>query len=209
MTNYTIPCETIVRFSKVVSFFKVSTDEETKALINTIRLENKGGKSYAVVTNQEIAAVEYLGETAQADGACHLKLTEELLEQMKKDSRLGLHANITTIPAIALSTLQTLTGAVFNDCSYWFGETPLDNWRKWIPPVIKQSKGAMYWDLYQIEALLSSSPTGKVTFPEFIDNEKPVLIRDRSNKNWIGLFIPNIDIGEPDVKAATLPEWLK
>jgi hypothetical protein len=65
----------------------------------------------------------------------------------------------------------------------------------------------MYWDLFQIEALIKSSPSGGVVFPEFIDSSKPVMIRDSLKPNWAGVFIPDVSKGSTKHKPAEIPEW--
>lgn len=207
MTTYTISCATLSRLSKIPSYFGPSVPEHTKPLINTVRLENKGGKSYAVATNQKIAAVEYLGPTPHPDSFCHLKLPIPRIDELARNNET---ATIMTIPQIAVSTLTTTGGFALNDVSYWFDETPLDSWRTWFNPnIYKNSQGAMYWDLFHLELLFQSSPSGKVIFPEFIQADKPVLLTDRENDKWLGAFIPNVYPTEKAVKPSKLPEWME
>ena len=61
--------------------------------------------------------------------------------------------------------------------------------------------------MLDIETLWRVSPTGELVFPEVIDANKPVIVRDVNDDNWIGVFIPSIE-GKRIVKPATLPEWL-
>lgn len=208
MTTYFVPSETLTRLSTVCSFFDASLREDTKSLINTIRLENLNGSAYAVVTNGQIAAIEYLGKTDNPDGVCHLKLSQSLLEMLKHPRIQTELLTITTIPEIAVSTLTCNELLSYPDICYWFDETPLDGWRKWVNlDCPTASKGAMYWDTFQIEALIKASPSGGVVFPEFIDSTKPVLLRDSLKDNWAGVFIPDVSKGNSPLKAAEIPEW--
>lgn len=201
MLTFHIQSETLQRLSTVIRFFEPTTDEETRTLLNAVRLEHRAGHSYAIVTNQKIAAVEHLGATDQPDSVAHLN----------PSVLLGLQGllTITVMPEIALATCQDEQGNIVGDCCHWFDSTPLDGWRDWAAPVATESKGAMYWDLYHIETLLAASPSGKVVFPKFIDVEKPIVLRDRHVEGWVGLFIPSPPIGEPAVKPAELPTWFQ
>ena len=115
---------------------------------------------------------------------------------------------ITAIPEIAISTLQSNSGFNMADCCYWWGETdtPLAEWNEWGTEAAVTSQGAMYWDLNHIEALIKASPSSKVRFPEFIDVNKPVVLRDYYNQNWVGVFMARVSPTAPTIPAE-LPEW--
>lgn len=201
MLTFQIQSETLQRLSSIISFFEPTTDTETRTLLNAVRLENRNGQLFAVVSNQKIAAVEHLGTTDQPDSVAHLNPSALIALQ-------GL-LTITVMPEIALATCQDEQSNIVGDCCHWFDNTPLDGWREWAAPSATESKGAMYWDLYHIETLLAASPSGKVVFPQFVDVEKPIVLRDRYVEGWVGLFIPSPPIGEPAVKPAELPTWFQ
>lgn len=207
--NFSIKCQTFIRFASICSFFEPSTRPDVKEKINTVRLENKNGKCYAIATNEKIAAVEFLHNTDQPDGYIHLVLDEGLLQQCKTEMMFDSKLHITAVEQLAVASAKTDLGYNFNgNCCYWFDDSPLNNWRKWIPKVIPaESTGAMYWNTHQIESLMKSSPSGHVIFPEFINATQPVLVRDIKDPNWFGLFIPeNITAG---ARQAELPDWIK
>lgn len=66
----------------------------------------------------------------------------------------------------------------------------------------------MFWDTYQVLKLFESSPSGQITFPAVINSSKPVLLRDVTDSDWLGVFIPTAK-DDKKAKAAELPEWLK
>jgi len=208
MTTFTIKCETLARLASVCAYFDKDIKNEIKKQINTIRFENKNGRSYAISSNSIIASIEYLGSTEQPDGDTHLKLDKELLKAVKKGSLNNETATILTVPEIAVSTIQLSSGFTMSDCCYWLNETPLSKWRGWISrEKLKKSSGAMFWDTYHIQTLLNASPSGKVVFPEFINCRYPVLIRDVNDKNWAGVFLPIPKIRTKETEPATIPEW--
>ena len=204
MTTVILKCETLVRLSGVCSFFEPTTPFEVLEKINCVRLENKNGHSFAVSTNQKIAAIEYLGKTEAADGVIHVKIVPEIIESLKKEIAFDSVVNITTIPEIKVSSMQTAFGYSAADCCYWFEDTPMNNWREWISENAEESRQPMYWNLFYVLSLIQASPTGKIVFPEFIDASRPVTLKDVSTDNWVGLFIPE------DVKIkdeAKIPTW--
>lgn len=207
MTNFTIKCETLVRLSNVCSYFSPRVDEELKNTINVVRLENSGGHCLAIVTNQAVACVEKLGEAIDKDGYADIKLDPVLIRQMKQEALYGSFLNVATIPELATSTCSTSLGWQYPNCCVWHDDSPLNKWRDWATDNAVQSFGSMYWDLDEVEVLFKSSPTGKIVFPEFIDSEKPVTLRDRYSEDWVGLFIPKPNPGERVTRKAELPEW--
>ena len=72
---YVVKAETLHRMCGIVEFFTPDVTDNVKSLINTIRIENRGGQSFAVATNSKIAAAEYLGVNQQPDSSIHLKIS--------------------------------------------------------------------------------------------------------------------------------------
>lgn len=211
MSNFKITAEEFLRLAQVIEFFESNVREDEKVKINTIRLENKNGRGIAVVTNKKVASIQDLGSTDSPDGVCYLKITPQLSELAKRGAQRGLPIQISTIPEIAMATAQ-ITGEYLNDVCHWFDENPLDNWRSWIRQAPATSSGIMSWDLFHIETLIKSSPSGQVVFPEFIDADKPLMIFDRFHAGWVGVFIPSELQLSPDIvhmiKGRHIPNWL-
>ena len=205
--NFIIKCETFLRLSSVCDFFEPSLTDETKRRINTVRLENKSGKSFAIATNEKIAVVEYLGVTDHADGCTHLKITKQLKEQATLEAMFDGQFNVTVMKEVGMSNITTTTGFIINDCCHWLDDTPLNKWRTWGAKNSDKSRGIMYMDVFHIETLIKSSPSGKIYFPEFIDIKQPTTVRDCNNESWVGLFIPEPEGGKVITKQAELPEW--
>lgn len=204
-----IKCSTFLRIASICNFFEPECDPELKRKINTVRLEIAGEKLLAIATNQKIAAIEKIAYVhGKTDEHMHVNLDPALINQCKAESFLDGYLTINTIPEIASAVAQTSSGWAFNgNPCHWFDDTPLDNWRDWIPDEpVKKSEGIMMWNLHHVESLIASSPSGKVIFPEFINARKPLVMRDREDDNWVGVFIPKPH-GEIQKTAAEIPEW--
>lgn len=198
MSTYNINSSTLKRLASICNFFESTTSEELKNKINTVRLENRNGYSFAVSTNQKIASIEFLGATDKPNGSTHLKISEDILNY-------PIDENITvmTVPEIALSTLQFASGKVIMDCSYWLDDTPLNNWREWIGKPLSKSN-VMCWNLFHIESLIKASPSERIYFPADINPTEALILRDVNSPNWVGLFVPS---DETVKHFAELPEW--
>jgi hypothetical protein len=192
-----------------VRTFKPTTPDDIKQLLSCVRLEYKNGHYYAIATNQEIASVQYLGETTEADGVVHLSVNQKLIDQCQTEIAFDSLLTITVVPEFAISTLTTMLGWESANCCIFPDETPMNDWRLWAPDKpVTTSKGVMYWDADHIAALAESSPSGKLYFPQHIDVDKPIVVRDLYDENWMGLFIPKPDVSQKQVKTgAKLPDW--
>lgn len=214
MSTFKIYPDTLIRLAKVVGFFEPNVSQEVKSQLQTVRLENKNGKCLAIATNVKIAVAEYIGPTTEPDSVCHVKLKDELMDYVRLLQGRNEMVVFTTIPEIGMSTAQVGTGGGFiGDVCYWFDSTPLNDWNSWFVEPPKQSSGIMCWDVFHVEALLQASPSGKVVFPEFINADRPVLLRDRyESQTWYGVFLPS-DKLTPDlrheVQNCYMPDWLK
>lgn len=209
--KFEIKCATFARLAAICGFFESHTPQEIKEKCSTVRLEIANGKVFAIATNVKIAAIELVGN-APLDhvGVAHVIVDQTIIDQCKAESWFDGVLTIQTVPEIAIATATTTSGWAYkgNAC-HWFDETPLDNWRAWAPEkMATKSTGAMWWNLFYVEALLQSAVSGKVVFPEFIDVKEPVVLRDRDNPNWVGLFLADPTPYEQKItEPARLPEW--
>lgn len=199
-----IKTNVLYRLSKVCKNFEPNVPEDVKEKLNVIRIEIHQGKGYAIVTNQQIACVEFLGMMNESDKVFHIKLTEKLLRQLETEMFFDSTANIEVISEFAMGNFKTDYGYKDDECFAWLFDTPLNNWRLWLDNKALTSNTAMKWDLYHILSLFESS-SGKIAFAEIIDINKPLILRDVENPNWLGFFIPT---DFKNYEPARLPEWL-
>lgn len=208
--NFSIPCSTYVRLASVCNFFEPTTSAELKSQINCIRIQIVDKKLLAIVTNQKIACIEYVCEIDHPDGVTHLVVDPTLIEQCEKEQVFDSQLQVTVMPEIVLGTATTTMGFNYSGNACIFpDETVMDDWKSWSPDEpVTESKGFMHWNCDHLHTLVEASPSGQVYFPEHIDTEKPVVLRDLNNQFWVGLFMASRSPGAVEAEcAAALPEW--
>lgn len=210
--NFEIPAETYIRLARVTDYIRTEHfSEEERTLLRCVRLENVNGRAFAIASNRKIAAIYHLG-AATEEGVVHLNIDAALLKQCEKEKAFNSNIYVTAIPELNMIGLKTTLGfSAASNVGFFSSSTPLQKWREWVPSQpATQTKGAMHWHMTDMEALNASSPSGRIAFPEFIDANEPVILRDKQFDNWIGLFMPNL-VDEKGkaylVEPATLPEW--
>jgi len=207
MTSFKVKSSVLNRLASVCSFFDSSVTDDRKKMLKTIRLENRNGHLFGIATNQRIASIEYLGVTKEPNDAAHLIISDSFIRQMFTESLTDNIITVNTIPEIGLSSLTSVSGYNSTNCCHWFDDTPLQEWREWADNVKKTSCGAMYLDLFNLETLIKASPTGKVVFPEHVDINIPVVLKDYGCSTWAGLFFAQPPEGITIKEGAELPEW--
>lgn len=209
--RFSIKCDVFNRLIKITKTLKPTTPRELVDLLSCLRLEYRKGHYYAIVCNQEIASIQYLGTTDQPDYAIHVINHESLIQQSLNETLTDSSIFIDVIPEFALATLSTSSGWVLSENACIFPDrSPMNDWINWFPGDNNyKNNGIMYWDADQISSLASSSSSGKLYFPEFIDVDKPVVIRDQLDENWCGLFIPKPEPTALQIrKGAEIPKWI-
>jgi len=193
MSKIVIKSEDLYRFSKLVD------NEEY------IRIEIKDRKAFMIASNEIIACVKYLKGSFGTDEIIYIKVDENFRERMKFDSKFSTSVILETVPEFGLATLKT--DKDISESLIYLDETFYDEWRSWFVES-SENKGFMFWDTYQIIKLFECSPSGQITFPAVINSSKPVLLRDITDSEWVGVFIPTAK-DDKKSKPAELPEWLK
>lgn len=202
MAEFVIPCETLVRFSKILQDFPDGCCESFMC----IRFED----DLVIATNRAYMAVEHIG--GGNTGSFFLKVDEALLAQCKGEAAFSSRLTITVTEMLKHAVGKTTYGYVTPGNIGYFGEVSAD-WDRWASIVggavtpAEKPRGGMYWDVAGLETLVGSSPSGKVVFEEVIDTTRPTLIRDITDPNWIGLFNPH-NMRET-YQPATMPAWAK
>lgn len=206
MSKHIINTEVLHRFMQIPTFFESHTTDSLKKEISTVRLEIKDCKQYIISTNQQIAAVEYLGETPESDDVCYLKLSDSLKKFINESFALANPFVVDTIPELSMASASSV-GYEDMDACLWFDNNIMDDWRKWFGNnEVKAGTEPMLWDLFHLTKLFESSPSGKIRFPVKIDSSKPVVLRDYEKDNWCGVFIP-AEKNYKTVEPAKIPEW--
>jgi hypothetical protein len=166
----------------------------------TIKIEGQN----LIATNDTLACVQHLN-TDNTDN-CYINVTKELVKIVYNELNKEGFLTFETISELAMGSVTDSNGHIYTDIIVWPDESPLDNWREWFR-LSEESQGFMFANLEQLETLWKSSPSGNIVFPEVINASEPVIVRDVTDANWVGVFIPSLE-SKATLKAATLPEWL-
>lgn len=201
--RFTISCKIFKRLSIICTNFTEDVTDEARSVLSCIRLENRKGKSLAIVGNQKIGVVEHIGLTTEPDGVVHLVVNDWVLGLNDMDMM-----EIVSLPDFKLGTIKTMLGLQYpgNACIYP-EYTPLDKWYEWMPDEPLKQRGPLFMNLNYIELLNKSSPSGKLQFPEIIDVEQNMVLRDINSPVWLGFFTPRPAPGTPKLLKNSIPDW--
>ena len=213
MSDFTISCDAFQRLASIVEHYK---PHQQRAECVSVCIMNRGGRVIGQATNSKIAAYEYLNVTDQPDGQVLVVIDPALVEQCKTEVPFGSFLTIQTNDALQFATAKTTLGYSYPDNAAIWNANP-GNLHSFLfdklhteHKTLKKSRGAMHWYLDSLARLAGSAPSGRIVFPEFIDTELPVILRDPISENWFGAFIPDMndrDKGATKLVPATLPDW--
>jgi hypothetical protein len=175
-------------------------------LLPFLKIEISQQRIYLIGTNDTVGCVQYIGDTKETEDSCYINIVDSFKEVVDNEAKIEGSLTFETLPELAMGSIIDTLGRVYTDFISWPDESTLDNWYNWFELSTEQ-KGFLYCDLLDIQTLWQVSPTGELVFPEVINSDKPIIVRDVNNDNWVGVFIPNIE-GKRVIKPATLPEWL-
>ena len=206
--DFTIKCDVFARLAQVTKLFKPTIDPETKRVLECVRLEYRNGHYYAIATNQEIASIQYLGSTDRPDQAVHVVNDDAIIAQAQAE--VGFDSSL-IVTMHETPTLTSMYGWIYQGAPIIRpADTPMDGWQDWFPDSLPtKNKGIMFWNADHVAALSASAPSGKIYFPEFVDVDKPIVVRDRLDGNWCGLFVPKPEPTDTPIKqGAEIPSWV-
>lgn len=195
MAEFSIPCETFLRLSKVAG------DE---ASWHTLRYDN----GCLVATDRRFMAIE---QVASAPGVYHLVLDEALLRQCEIEKDFNSRIAFTVNEMLGFAVGKTSLGYVTTANIAHSGPVHAD-WSRWREIVMQcatpaaKPNGGMFWDMDGLARLAASSPSGLVVFEEVIDTNRPTLVRDVKDYQWLGVFHPNS--AADHYSPASLPTWM-
>jgi len=197
--NYKLKCETYARLCNVLDYMPENANE----WFNSIRLEG----NYVIASNRQILIVERLNYVNPSEPIHIINsevLRKQCLEEAKFNSDLTIHVN----PMLKFASAKTTFGYNFpENATLWSDqENHMDRWAETIPTAHNtMTYGAMFWEATNIANLSKASPSGCIVFEQYIDERKPILIRDMNDENWFAVFVPGVEDGS--VPPAELPVW--
>lgn len=210
--NFNIPCETYIRLSHVAK----NGDADFHNCLYVCQRDNV---RMLIVTNRKIAAFEFLGKFDGPDFETWVSFDPVLLNQANIEKLASGHIFFVNVPDLKFVSAKTTMGythpgnVAFAIDTFQNARSKWHEWRSWLPddePV--QHVGSMFMNADHIANLGYSSPSGRLVFPEIIDNRKPVVVRDILSENWFGLFMANrLDDNNvvQETEPAVLPDWVK
>lgn len=197
-----ISCDVVARLQRVN--YSVPRDEPRQWL-RSVFIERHAGHAFAGATNSRFAAIQYLGASAGDDGFTVLR--HQGLISADPETKM----KVSDFPAFGFCTVTGLDVTSGEDQAFRDVDAiqTLRDWRKWFPETASpaQPGRAMFIDLDGLTGLITSSPSGRVTFPKVIDADRPIVIRDVTDPNWIGVFFARPDTGR-FAQGAALPDWI-
>lgn len=197
--KFSIPSEIFVRMANAAAR---PTDDKHPEL-SVIRLEYRDGKYFCVASTSWVIAVEYMGPTKEPNGFVNVPIHAGLMENLRCEP--GLDVEFDHYPDFDVLTCPTYPTIPLQPVKI---DIPMFNrWPDIFPVVLQRvDYGFLYIQSEYFQRLADASPSGKLCFPEVIDNRRVTIIRDKDDPNWIGGFLPT-DTTEK-AKPATRPEWL-
>jgi len=206
--NCEISCELYARMTAIPML--VAPDDDRK-YFKSVYIERENNELFAVVTNGKLVAIERIGASEGPDDRTAIAVDPVLIAQSRKEISFGSSLVIVANPALNYTTIKTTFGYQYpaNAMVQLPAKNYFNTWREWAPDEIPTaSAGAMYWNAASIAALATASPTGCICFPEFIDTNKPVVLRDIQSADWFGMFMPIPGNEGETAEPATVPEWV-
>lgn len=204
--RFTIPCKTFSRLAIIPLNFTKDVSDDMREQLSCVRLENRKGKTFAIVANQKIAAIEYICDTQEKDGSAHVVINKDILEVCKNEHDVF---EVMSLPDLSIGTLKSMFGYQYVGNACLYRSNVLDEWRSWGPKKsVTKTNGPLFLNMNYIELLNKSSPSGNIVFPDHIDVEQSLVLRDFKNPSWVGLFTPTPPpIDRYKLKPAVLPDW--
>lgn len=206
--NVEIPCETFLRLAEIPAYLAIT---DKRKYLNSLFVERKNETTILVATNGRIAAIENIGKQPGPDGKFAVAITAELKAQCDIESKFNGKVSIVYNEMLQFATIKTSIGYVHPGNGY----VPLpqgnhfEEWRTLFPDEFPQaSSGHMFMSATDISILATASPTGGLVFPEHLDVNSPVVVRDVSAPDWFGLFMP-VGVEDEPQTYAPLPGWCK
>ena len=205
-----ISCDKFVRLANIARSKEHSDD---LFFLRSIYICSKNNHQIAISTNRKIAAIELISRKQMSDGSFMLNVEDSLLNQCETEKTFNSNLHLIHSHELSFTSAKSDLGyqhqgnaAILDNGKY----NPFHTWTEWFPDQLpSESNGGIFANLHSLKLLAASAPSGSILFPEFIDNKKPVMMKDVHDPDWIGLFIPNIGEQSRSVEPFAIPDWVK
>ena len=201
--EFKIDPETYLRLAAVAN--ALSADNPNQVL-RSVRIEHRAGKVIAVASNAKFICGELLGECMD-EGAVNVSVDPALQDIAKAELAASGLIAVTVAPGWTVAR-GIETNRMFPLIAEVAGNWP--DWRALVPlEKAKKSNGVIAFYGESVRQISDASPSGVIVFPDVIDITQPVVIRDKTDPNWFGLYLLTDKAGTQTFKPATVPDWLK
>ena len=202
-----IPCEIVGRLTHVSETLAQS---EKREWLRSVFVERADNHAFIGATNSQFAAIHYLGPNKGDDGFTIVRNSELMLDAARNPDSLAIW-KISDWPMMNFGSVKTPFGESSVDPIIRDLEaiSTLRKWRNWFPnPQPSETGRPMFLDVDGLQNLVESSPSGAIIMPKIIDAAKPIIIRDRYEPNWLGVFFAQPE-GGIFINGAEMPDWVK
>ena len=202
MSQFVIGCDTVLRLNAMLE----GSDPALHPSYRTIRIEGQ----LAIACDRQIMAVERI---TGGEGVTHLRLDPALIAQCKIEEKFSGSLSLVANAMLNFTSVKTTFGWQSPE-NLGFYEALDGDWYRWREVVMLCAKpldkahGGMFMDAALIARLAAAAPSGSVAFESIPTDgsNRPTLIRDVTDPNWLGVFQP-FQSGTTR-NAAVLPEWM-
>lgn len=204
--QFTISCEAFSRMAEIGRY----PVEDLEHYYKSLYFERRNNQLFMIACNRLIAAIEHLGFNEGPNEHCCVDvMNDELIKQCDAGTPYNAQLEIISNDALRYTSIKTNLGwSAPNTYIHLEKNNKLHEWRDLFPDDMpKKTNGAMNWHAGIIHALAVASPSGILTFPEFIDTTIPIVVNDANSDKWVALFLGVAGDGKATIPAS-IPDWV-
>lgn len=206
MTEYTIKAETFLRLAHAA----LQPGEESKnkyaSSLRVVRIEQNGGVAIALASYGKIIVGECLPECGD-DGMINITIDPALMTLAEAEARQDGVIHINQVPG------WTVARTIVTERMYPMNAEVVGDWPDWrlLVPDHQPTKnnGAFGFHSEHIARMGRTSPSGSFVLPKCADKNVTVLVRDKDDPNWFGMFLTTDPLTKQDFVPAEIPDFLK
>lgn len=194
-----INADVFVRFANLARNLPAN---DPRNYLRSVMVEVANGNAFIVATDSRFMAVQRLGEMAGEFRACVLAddvLTGQAAAEIPFSSSLFISAEKVTTALGFMYPGNPFISAPLGKINEMF------TWRSLLQVKVENAGGTMFIDTARMQALINTSPSGRVLFPPKIDIAKPIVVKDAVDPDWLGVFLGRTE--DAPLSYGSLPGW--
>ena len=206
--QFSLTCDSFARLSAICEWMP---DGWPQPYLRAMLVERRSNKLIVVVTNVKLAVIEMVNADCPGpDEHCFIAFDSALIAQARAEASFSSTISFVVMRDMHTTIAETLFGYTHpSNVGVFPTEDKVEtiNWRRWLPDELpKVSYGHMQMDCPLLGYLAAAAPSKQIVFPPFIDTRIPALVRDKTDPNWFGLFMPSFDLVDKSPKLR-IPTW--